>query len=349
MKLHRSALALGLVAVLVWAGSSEAGSRKSGITGAAFLKVGVGARAVALGSAYTTITGDANQLFWNPAGIALSGGATQVTYSYNQWIADLGHHALGVTRDMGDMGTVGLGIVTLGLSGIDNNAGLDRDKIPTFMDATYTGNRDDQTGEYDYSDVALQLSWARKVTDKLALGLTGKWISEDIDGVTASAYAMDAGAIYNVGYRGARIGARINNLGSDLKFYTIAAPLPLTFSVGAAVDLYEMPDQGIKVTLLSDATKPQDGEQLLYSALEVQVMDYLSVRGGYKFNYAGVEDPKINESTKARIDAPRTEEGLTFGLGVNVPWSSYNATVDYAYTDFGILDSVHRVSLRVGL
>ena len=74
MRLHRSALALGLVAAVVWAGSSEAQNRKAGITGAAFLKVPVGARAAALGSAYTTIEGDANQLFWNPAGISCDSG-----------------------------------------------------------------------------------------------------------------------------------------------------------------------------------------------------------------------------------------------------------------------------------
>ena len=54
------------------------------------------------------------------------------------------------------------------------------------------------------------------------------------------------------------IGARINNLGSDLTFYDIGAPLPLIFSIGAAAAILDDPDSGMKVTLLADATKPQD-------------------------------------------------------------------------------------------
>lgn len=345
MKLSKTVVALGLIVAVTWAGSSDAQIRKAGITGAAFLKIGVGARATALGSAYTTVPEDVNQMFWNPAGIALSRGATQVAYTYNDWIAGLAHHAFGVARDFGDLGTFGFGLINLSLSDIDS----DRDTIPAFLDATYTGARDTGTGNYDYSDMALQVTWARKFTDKLALGLTGKIIRQDIDDVTASAFALDAGAIYHIGYKGARVGARLNNLGSDLEFFTIGASLPLVFSVGAAIDIWEDPDQRYKVTILADATKPQDGEQLLFSAAEVDVLDYLVLRGGYKFNYSGVTDDKIDEVTGNKVSAPRTEEGITLGAGIDIPWSSYNTTLDYAYTDFGILNSVHRFSLRINL
>jgi len=355
MKLLKSVITLGLaLSVLAWAEPSQAGIGKSGITGGAFLKIGVGARAVALGSAYTSVSGDANQMFWNPAGITLAEGRTQVAVNYNAWIADLGHNAVGVTRGFGGIGTLGIGIVNLSLSGIDNGSGLDRDVVPGFLDDSYEGFRDGGSGDYDYSDVALQLTWARDVTNRLALGATGKYISQDIDGVTASAFALDFGALYKLGFNNATIGARLNNLGGDLEFYNIGAPLPLIFSIGGAIDLYDDPDSGIRVTLLSDATKPQDGDQLLFSAAEVQVFNMLSLRGGYKFNYSGVDDDKIDKASGLPVthtryigDAPRTEEGLTFGAGVNVPLGGFDTIVDYAYTDFGILDSVHRVSLQL--
>ena len=345
MKLRKTAVALGLIAAVTWAGSSDAQIRKAGITGAAFLKIGVGARATALGSAFTTVPNDVNQMFWNPAGIALSRGETQVAYTYNSWIADLAHHAFGVARDFGDLGTFGFGVINLSLSDIAS----DRDAVPAFLDATYTGFRDTGTGNYDYSDLALQVSWARKFTDKLALGLTGKFISQDIDDVTASALALDAGAIYHIGYKGARVGARINNLGGDLEFYTIGAPLPLVFSVGAAIDIWEDPDGRYSVTLLSDATKPQDGEQLLFSAAEVQILDHLTLRGGYKFNYSGVDDDKIDEVTGLSVTAPRTEEGITLGAGFDFPLASYNTTLDYAFTDFGNILAFGVIILEVNL
>ena len=95
-RLLRIALVLALVA---WSATAEGQVRKAGLTGASFLKIGVGARAVALGSAYTTVRGDVNQMFWNPAGIALGSGGTPGTFTYNDWIADLAHYAAGVSHN----------------------------------------------------------------------------------------------------------------------------------------------------------------------------------------------------------------------------------------------------------
>lgn len=325
--------------------SSDAQVRKAGLTGASFLKIGVGARAVALGSAYTTVRGDANQMFWNPAGIALSGGQTQATFSYNQWIADLSHYAAGISRDMGDWGTWGFGLVAMGVSDIEAN----RDVIPGFLAGTYTGFVDPNTDPtYNYNDTAVSISWAYQFTDRLSMGLTGKYISQSIDGESARAYAVDAGAIYDIGYKGARIGARINNLGSDMKYYVIGAPLPLIFSVGSSINLVEQEDSGMRLTAMVDATKPQDGEQLLYMAGEFQVAKYLMIRGGYKLNYSGVTDQKTDEVTRQPLSANRTEEGYTFGAGVAYPMGGMHIGVDYAYTEFGILDNVHRMTVNIG-
>ena len=64
---------------------------------------------------------------------------------------------------------------------------------------------------------------------------------------------------------------------------------------------------------------------------ERQVMDYLQLRGGYKLNYSGIDDDKVDEVTGVRFEAPRTEEGLTFGAGVSVPWQDYHPTIDYPF------------------
>ncbi len=349
MKALKIITVLGMAMLFAAPQPSEAGVRKSGLTGAAFLKVGVGARAVALGSAYTTVAGDVNQMFYNPAGSALSGGDSQVMLSHNQWIADLSHNALGFARDMGDIGTLGISLIRFGTSGIES----DRDVVPQFVveEGTFTAT-DTGSGNYDYGDMALGVTWSRHITDRLDMGLTGKIVRQTIDGLSASAYAADFGAIYRTGFYNTRIGARINNLGSDLTFYDIGAPLPLIFSIGAASDIVKDSDSGLQVTLMADATKPQDGEQLLYTAVEVGLGGLLQLRTGYKYNYQGVlgpkgfEDKKVDEVDGSSFDVVRTEEGMTAGLGLNVDMGNYEATVDYAYTSFGILDQVHQFSLQ---
>ncbi|MFA6542771.1 MAG: UPF0164 family protein, partial [Bacteroidota bacterium] len=50
--------------------SSGSNVSKTGTTAGTFLEIPVGARAIALGSAYSGIADDASSLYWNPAGAA---------------------------------------------------------------------------------------------------------------------------------------------------------------------------------------------------------------------------------------------------------------------------------------
>lgn len=318
MNIRKIFCLLSAIAIMIPA-FGQAQVRKTGITGLAFLKVGVGARQVALGSAATSLRGDASMMFWNPAGVALSEGKTQFTFMYNKWIADLGHFAAGVTHDFGSIGTLGVGFIGLGKSG-----------IPASRDA----NDPETSDTYDYLDLAIQATYAKSFTDHLALGITVKYLNESISNVSANAFAVDFGSTYQIGWRNITIGARVNNLGSDIKFFNQATPLPLNFSFGVSGELVQM-DQH-KVMLAVDATKPQDTEQFFFTGGEYTFNKMLSVRGGYKFLYSGREDSRSLKTT---------EEGLTLGGGLNVPFSSYRAKVDYAYTDFGSLfDTVHKIS-----
>ena len=43
---------------------------KTGTTAAQFLKIGVDARASAMGNAFTAMRGDISSIYWNPAGLA---------------------------------------------------------------------------------------------------------------------------------------------------------------------------------------------------------------------------------------------------------------------------------------
>src|SRR5438105_3412392 len=65
----RSALWLLLILFPAIA-SADFNSGARGTTTANFLKLGVGARAVAMGEAYSAVADDATALYWNPAGLA---------------------------------------------------------------------------------------------------------------------------------------------------------------------------------------------------------------------------------------------------------------------------------------
>jgi hypothetical protein len=329
----RCLLALVLISVV-----ADAQTRKAGLTGAAFLKVGVGAREVALGTAVTGLQNDPNLMFYNPAGILMRDDKIQASFDYNKWIADLNHNSAAVTYNWEDVGTIGVGFIMFGIS----NIAADRD---VFSDPVLHAQQTDQntSGTYDYSDIAYQVSFARAVMDNMSLGITLKGISQSIDGQSVGAFAVDFGSVYQIGVMDWTIAARFNNLGSDLKYYDIAFGLPLTFTIGSAI--VPIKDESNKVMVSVDAVKAQDGPQYFFSGLEYTFMNMVSVRGGYKFNYSGTNDG--GTTTRAAFD--NTIERYSLGAGFNTKISDYSVSIDYAFTKMDLLDSVHRFSLSIGL
>ena len=332
----RIALVAVLCVLLPLSGNAQ--QRKAGLTGAAFLKVGVGARAIGMGSAVTALPNDVNQMFWNPAGMALKNQMLQASFSYNKWIADLNHNTAAVAYNWEGIGTIGIGFISFGLTGIE----ADRD-IPLDPALKPFQVEENTSATYDYSDIALQLSYARHVIDNLSLGATVKYISQTIDGKSVTAFAIDFGSIYHIGVLDWTIGARFNNLGSDLKYYDIAFGLPLSFSIGTALSPYS-DDMG-KLMIAVDAVKPQDGPQYFFTGGEYTFMNMISVRGGWKLNYSGTDDG----GTTSRAAINSTIEGFSAGAGFFTSLGNYSIKLDYAYTQMDILDAAHRITVSVGL
>ena len=323
-----------VILMLLAASYSGAELRKPGINGAAFLKIGTGARMVALGSAATTLYGDPNMIFWNPAGIEINDGKTQVGFNYNDWIAGLNHMSGAVSHSFSKFGTFGVGFIYMGLSDVT----ADRDIAPPGAESSQMERAGAlQFETYNYSDMAFILAYSKQFTDRFRMGVSVKYIRENIDDVVADAYAFDFGAVYETGLRDLTFGARLNNVGGDLKFYAFNSPLPLNFSIGASASLAKEEKSDLKAFV--DFTKPQDSPQLFFSGLEWLVRDMFALRGGYKFGYSGSLDDKTRLS--------QTDEGMSFGAGLNLPIiSSYKLWLDYAFTSFSVFNNTHRFSLK---
>ena len=312
--------------------------RKAGRNGAAFLEVGVGAREVALGSAVTSIGNDANQIFWNPAGVALASNQQFSTaFSYTEWIADLNYGAVALAYNLGNSGTVGIGVQYFGISDIAANR--QNGYTDPILQDLVTDNETSAT--YDFLDLAVSASYSRYFFDRLTLGATFKIVNESIDSESASAVAFDFGSIYRITPEW-QIAARLNNLGTSMTYYNQDNPLPLSFSIGTS--FYALNTEQARLMLALDTTKPQDSQQLVYGGAEVSFYDLFFVRGGYKFNYSGNED----DGTSERDPIDTSIEGFSLGGGIQYAVSGYALAVDYAYTQMDLLNNVHRFTLRLG-
>lgn len=328
-----------LLATLVLPVEQAEAQRKAGRNGAVFLEISDGAREAALGGAGTSLADGANQIFWNPAGTALDDDRTaSVALSYTDWLLGLEYTTAAVGYNTG-YGTVTLGVQAFGVSGIEANRQNGYEN--PILQEQVTDEKTSAT--YDYLDLALSGAYSRTFADKISIGGTFKYVRESIDGVSASAIAFDFGSVYKVGVAGWRIGARVNNLGSELQFYNQSNPLPLNFSIGSSI--YPVNNDRLRVMLSVDAVKPQDSQQLLYGGTEVIFYDLLFLRGGYKFNYSGVDDG----GTSARPPIETTIEEFSLGAGIQTVVSDVTLKVDYAYTSMELLDGTHRITMKVGL
>lgn len=310
---------------------ADAQNRKAGLNSAAFLKIGVGARQVAMGSAVTALYGDVNNMFWNPAGTAMrNNGFLQASFTHNEWLAGLKQNALGATVDLKEIGTIGVGVMTFGVQDIP----VDRDRSATETQTSST---------YDYLDLLAQVTYSRYITDQLSLGVSAKYISEKIDDQLATAVAFDFGSVYHIGILDWTVGARLSNLGSDIKYYDFASPIPLTFSVGTSIT--PVNGESDRLTLSVDAVKPQDGVQYYFTGAEYTLLKRVMLRGGYKWNYSNRDDGGWTGAPAIQT----TIEGLSLGAGFTADFEGYGLRVDYSFTKMKIMDDVHRISIGLML
>lgn len=324
-----------LLAILTAAGPIGA-TTKVGTSAAQFLKIGAGCRAAAIGGAYVAIANDASALYWNPAGLARL-ERNELILMHADWLAETNYNFGGVVMTFGGSA---LGVFMTSL-----NYGE--------WDVT-TIDEPEGTGEImDAGDFALGASYARNLTDRFSFGFNVKYIRQDIWHMNAQSVALDVGTLYVTRFNGMRIGMSMANFGrkmdmggKDARVFHDVDPalsghneaitayletdswdLPLNFRVGLAMDV--LPGDPFRWTVAIDALHPNDNNEAVNMGSELVWNDLIALRGGYKA--LGRED---------------SEEGLTFGGGIQYPVTAGTAVkIDYAYSDWGRLEYVHRFSM----
>ncbi len=315
---------------------------KTGTTSASFIKIGVDARAASMGNAFTAMTGDVSSIFWNPAGIAYIHGVNMLAVN-NSWIADIDINYAAIGINTGTAGVIGFSL---------NSMRVPRDKVRTVENP-------EGTGEYwEAGGLAINLSYARRLTDHFSLGGNVKMIHENIWHSSSTSFAGDLGVLFVTPFFNTRLGASITNYGGkmqldgrdlnisvdpdpdnigtveyvDGKYSTEAFPLPLLFRVGISGDILNQ--QSLKVTYALDAMHPNDNTEVVNTGIEIGVAEMFFLRAGY-----------------ANLFRDSAEEGLSFGAGINYRiWGSNSKLrIDYSYTDFGRFNGVKRVSLGMNI
>lgn len=310
----RSALVLAVLLLLPLSAEGAQIFEKVGTLGGQSLKIGVGARAAAMGEAYVALSDDATAVYWNPAGIARMSGQS-ISLNHTSWPANiLFDQAAYVFNIKWIPGMIGVNVRALTMS---------RDIVRTTYLPEGTGDTFD-AGEWAYG-----LSYARALTDKFSAGFSLNYVQTGLDDVKGSSTTFDFGTLYDVGVLGAKIGMSIQNIGSDMTFIDEKVKMPVFFRVGGSFDVMQQGEN--RLIAAAEFTHPPDNSEKLNLGAEYGFHDYLFLRGGYKLNY--------------------DTQGLTAGFGVKFPLTIVKSSVarlDYAYQDMNFLGTTHRVSVNVG-
>ncbi len=177
-----------------------------------FLRIGVGARPLAMGGAFVAMSGDASSLYWNPAGLAhrrrlslqldhvpMFGGLAQ----YNSACATLAFD---------EKTAIGLGWIRLGVDEIPRYAALQGTRFDRLTNMTYrsTGEPVDyfadtedalllSFGHTQYLDLVLGGGFREYVLPvEISFGVTGKYIQHNLDDRKGTGQGFDAGAIFKI-------------------------------------------------------------------------------------------------------------------------------------------------------
>ena len=305
-------LALFVAMALLIAGlmpSEVSAQAKVGTTGAQFLELGVSARSMGMGDAFTAVANDVSAVYYNPAGLtSLLGTEVMATYVDMPAGIQYGFFAVGLPLE-----SIG-GVLGIGISSLTSGDIIER-----------TYNRGLGTGRtFAWNDLAVSVSYGRYLTDRFSLGFSVRYIGEMAHDYSAASWGADVGTSYNTGYRDFKLAMAITNFGPDLKFIEKPMPLPINFRFGGSINVVDGVDHVL--VMAAEGSHPSDNLEKYNAGLEYLFKERFALRVGSRFNY--------------------DSDGLTAGAGMRIPYGEEGLiSFDYAYQDFGILTEVHRFTM----
>lgn len=308
-----------------------------------FLAIGVGARALGMGNAYTAAVNDVTSGYWNPAGLLGVRGDLQVGVMHSEYFAGIAKYDyVGLAKPIDSVSTIGFSFIRFGIDNIPNtidlidpSGNIDYDRITTFSSA----------------DHAFIISYARKLrVPGLRVGGNAKVIYRRVGEFgKAWGFGLDAAARYELD-----------------KWHMSAVVRDVTGTFNAwsytlderTIDVFtqtgnEIPVNSVEVTLprlmLGVARQFNFGSKFgLVTALDLEntfdgkrntllKSDPVSVdpRIGLEVGYAGIVFVRAGVSNFQRVTDLADKQQLTMQPNIGVGLKIKSLALDYALTDIG--------------
>jgi hypothetical protein len=327
-----------LTGVLLPVSGFSQDNQKLAQAGFQFLSVVSDARAAAMAEAMTSLQVGSSALFFNPSGMSELTDLFDITFSRNQWIADITHYSFSCAVNPWD-GRYGVAGVSIQSVDYGKFFGTRVDPDPN-SEKGYI-----ETGTFSPSAFVFGIGYAKRISDKFSVGghvrkvyqdLGASWIPLVVNGDTSAQitsnrkdpWAFDFGTQFKTGFKSLVFGMSVRNFSQEVKYANEGFQLPLVFTIGASIDLMDFigtssTQQALFLSI--DACHHRDHPEQLKIGVEYQFMNILSLRTGYATN--------------------NDESGISMGIGV----SKFGFAFDYAYTPFGVFGNIQRMTARFSM
>ena len=286
------------------------GGQRAGLSTLSFLKNDVNPRSLSLGGASVALNYDGFSLFNNPALITS-------TNAFSAAASNL---------------VVGASVQQSFLSGVlpvkNSHFGLSINSLNSGAMEVRTEFQPNGTGELFYvSNNAIGLTYARSLSDMFSMGLTIKYIYEQIAQYTNHTASADLGFSYKTDFKDLRFAVMVQNFGGnstlngdflavdfnrdsasiDLNPYTV----PTVFKMGLSMVPYK--SEFHSVLVIAELNHPNDNAENFRVGAEYNYRDLLFARAGIKLSVEGQRLPSFGIGLRSRIGA----HPLRIDYGVN--------------------------------
>jgi hypothetical protein len=291
----------------------DAGS--AGTSSGQFLKIASGARGAALGEAYAAMADDAFALDWNPAGL-IHVKTNSMALMHAPYLTDTFVDYFAYAETAGEVGAWGVSFKYMNYGKLDktDSSGMD-------------------LGSFAPNDMAANVGFACYITgfnkepeERFVLGATGKFVKSKIlsDDSTVSA-DIGLNMPYLIDNR-FRVSLVTQNIMGSLRYDKEEAPLPMIVRLGTLTKV------GDHLGVTADVIAVNDSLPFLAMGAEVTIPVYERLDVALR---AGFNTRAISDMGGAR----------NFSLGGGLRLGGYH--LDYAFSPFGDLGTVHRISAAV--
>ncbi|MCX8122918.1 MAG: PorV/PorQ family protein [Spirochaetes bacterium] len=290
-----------------------------GTSGADFLEIGVGSRPLGMGEAFTAEVGDVNAIYYNPAGLG--------TLKFP--VMSLMHQELIVDSRFEN---VSLAFpLYKGFFGFSTSVFW----VPPFDKIDINGNK---VGTVNFYNVSGILAYGYSL-GFMEVGGSLKYIYQQIDTLQLQSLAFDIGILkritmyspFDAPIRNLSLGLSIQNIGTNAKDDSLPRLIraglsyKMSYFFGFNIDLVE---NAITSSDLYDFTSGFNESFRVNTGFELNYLDILFFRAGYKFNDAGK---------------------YTFGLGFNYAIKNVAFVVDASYQDAGVFGPIYSFTITYKL